>query len=421
MSQRRSYNSGDFNLDDLFRPEPAAPAGPPGAAPAAPGVPAQQTWGEQPPVQQPPVQQSWTEQPPAQQSWTAQQQSAPAPAAEAPETQYLPPYPTSDPNPGAGPDYGQPSFGGLGAPPGPQAGGQTFGGQQSFGGGPSYGGLGAPPGPQAGGQTFGGQQSFGGGPSYGGLGAPPGPQAGGQSFAGYDAQPAVNEHTTQLGRAEVPRRGGGGPSRKAVIGGLVAVGVIGAILVGVLSSGGDGGKSNKAAAGSTAKATSTGSAAAGSGGTGALSAGAEGQAKAVSNLLSGANSSRQAVIGAVASVNKCDNPGAAQQALSQASAQRKQLLTSLSTLKVDQLPTGPTLVQQLTQAWQASQAADDAYAAWAGDAAGGCDPTKQADNPHRQAGDQSSGQASTAKKAAAATWNAIATQANLPTLGDSQL
>lgn len=50
-----------------------------------------------------------------------------APAAPAPETQYLPPYPTSEP--------------GSGVPP------QSYGGQQTFGG-----------------QTYGGQQSHDGGP-----------------------------------------------------------------------------------------------------------------------------------------------------------------------------------------------------------------------------------------------------------------
>lgn len=127
------------------------------------------------------------------------------------------------------------------------------------------------------------------------------------------------------------------------------------------------------------------------------------------------------MIGAVSAVKKCDNPSSAQTALTQASAQRKQLMTSLAALKVDKLPTGKQLVDQLNQAWQASANADDAYAAWAGDFAQSCDPTKVGQDANLQSGDQASGTATSAKAQASGTWNAIAQQAGLPSLGPSQL
>lgn len=234
----------------------------------------------------------------------------------------------------------------------------------------------------------------------------------------------MSDQTTRLGRADARSAGGGGMSRKAVIGGLIAVCAVGGILVAVLSGGGGNPKQPRQAPVAEASAAGSASASTGSsagGSPSALGPDAQAQAQALANLLGQASASRQAVVGAVASIGKCDNPAAAQQALTQASGQRQQLLTSLTALKVDKLPTGPQLVQQLTQAWQASASADDAYAAWAGDAAGGCDPAKVSGDAHKQAGDQASGTASGAKKQAAATWNAIAGQAGLSTLNDYQL
>ncbi|MFE0462075.1 hypothetical protein ACFW1A_22785 [Kitasatospora sp. NPDC058965] len=426
MSQRRSYpNSGDFNLDDLFRPEPAqgGPAATPAAAPPGPQPGRAPQGGEPEYLGGPGVAQGapWGEQPAG--------YAAQAPVQEAPATQYLPPYPTNDPQAGYG---GQQGFAPGGVPQQQSFGGQqTFGGGQSFGGQPSFGGQ---QGFAEGGQpSFGGQQSFveggqqtfggqqqgfeGGQPSYGGQqGFGQQTYGGGQTFGG---QPAPAEQTTRLGRAGAgSSRRPGGLSRNAVIGGLVAVCAVGAIMVAVLGSGGsDKPKHRDAKPAASTAVTQTGS----GGSPSALSADAQAQAQALSGLLGTANSSRQAVIGAVGAIKNCDNPANAQTALDQAATQRKQLLTSLAALKVDKLPTGQQLVDQLNQAWQASESADEAYAAWAGDAVAGCDPSKQGDNPHRQAGDTASGQASTAKKQAASLWNAIATQASLPNLTESQL
>ncbi|GAB2709876.1 hypothetical protein [Kitasatospora kifunensis] len=408
MSQRRSYpNSGDFNLDDLFRPEPAPGQQPPMPPQGAPqSVPPAVTQAGQGGPEYLGPGASWGDAPTA---------YVPEVAPEAAgETQYLPPYPTSDPMAGgagvpgqAGPQ-GQPSYGGQQSFRSPS--------QPPFPSQPSYGGQ----------QTFGGQQAFGGPPPPAGQ-----PTYGGQqSFNPTAAYQTPNEQTTRLGRASLPPAGSGGGarmSRKAVIGGVVAVCAVGAILVGVLSSGGDDtkpkdkAKAKHTAAQSTDPSTQPSGSASSSGSSSALSADAQAQAQALSSLLGNANASRQAVIGAVGAVKKCDNPAAAQTALTQASAQRKELMTKLAALKVDKLPTGKQLVDQLNQAWQASANADDAYAAWAGDFAQSCDPTKVGSDANLQSGDQASGTATTAKGQASGTWNAIAQQAGLPSLSPAQL
>ncbi|WP_327068390.1 hypothetical protein [Kitasatospora sp. NBC_01302] len=404
MSQRRSYpNSGDFNLDDLFRPEPAPGQQPPVPPQGAPQPPAVTQAGQGGPEYLGPGA-SWGDAPTAYVPEVAQQAAG--------ETQYLPPYPTSDPTAGAVP--GQP-----GPAQGHPAQGQSFGGQQSF-----------PQSPPAfpGQQSYGGQQGFGGQPPAGQ------PTYGGQqSFApaGYAAgeYQTPNEQTTRLGRASLPPAGSGGGSRmsrRTVVAGVVGLCVVGGILVGVLAGGGGGDTKTKEKAKAKHTAaqgtdTSASPQPSGSSGSSALSADAQAQAQALSTLLSTANSSRQAVVGAVGAVKKCDNPAAAQTALTQASAQRKQLMTKLATLKVDKLPTGKQLVDQLNQAWQASANADDAYAAWAGDFAQGCDPTKVGSDPNLSSGDQASGAATTAKGQASETWNAIAQQAGLPSYGPIQL
>lgn len=411
MSQRRSYpNSGDFNLDDLFRPEPAPgqqPPVPPQGAPQSPPPAVTQAGQGGPEYLGPGA--SWGDAPTAYVPEVGQEPAG--------ETQYLPPYPTSDPMAGgvpgqAGP-HGQPAQQSMGGQqsfpqnPPPFPGQPSYGGQQGFGGQQTFGGR-----PPAGQPAYGGQQSF-------------NPAAG---YAATEYQ-TPNEQTTRLGRASLPPAGSDGGSRmsrKAVIGGVVALCVVGGILVGVLAGGsGDDTKTkDKAKAKHTAAQGTDASASADPGSSGsssALGADAQGQAKALSDLLGTANSSRQAVIGAVGAVKKCDNPAAAQTALTQASAQRKELMTKLAALKVDKLPTGKQLVDQLNAAWQASANADDAYAAWAGDFAQSCDPTKVGSDANLASGDQASGTATTAKGQASGTWNAIAQQAGLPSLSPAQL
>ncbi|WP_441250725.1 hypothetical protein [Kitasatospora sp. McL0602] len=364
MSQRRSYsNSNDFNMDDLFRPEPDAAQ--------APQAPQQQPGPEylSPPPQAP-------QQAPHQQ---APQQYAPQPpqADQAPETQYFPPYPTGNPAQG-----GQPSYGGQQQYAQPQP---SYGGQQSFGGQ----------------QTFGGQQQY--GAPQQPYGAPPAPPAYAPAGQGYG-----------------PEDGGPRSNTKLIVGGVVAGVVAAGILVAVLMSG-------DPATGGTPKAKNTavakgGSTAPSSTGSGAASVSPEmqAQAKSLGELLDTANASRQAVISAVASVKRCEKLPDAQQALTQAAAQRDGLVTKLNALKVDQLPSGGQLVEQLVKGWQASATADREYAGYATDAIAACDPNK-ASSDHLSKADAASGQASEAKSQASTLWNAVAAQTGLATKGPTEL
>ncbi|MCX5211247.1 hypothetical protein OG689_18460 [Kitasatospora sp. NBC_00240] len=383
MNQRRSYpNSGDFNLDDLFRPEPGQQQGQPdqqqgqlpGQQQGQPGLPSQPGQPEYlggGPGQPAPAPGG---------SWGGQQQYAPPQAAApAPETQYLPPYPTADPQGGGYPAQGGPQ----GYPPPPQA-------------------------------------------AYGSADQGYAPADHGYQQPGYPAAaPASPGYAAQADTTFTPARssagaGGRRPSSKLIIGGVVAGCAAAGILVAVLVSNGDSTDNGRQNPGTPVAA---GSSAAGSGSAGAtagaMSAAAKEQAKGLSDLLGTANDSRQAVIGAVASVQKCDKLPESQQALTAAAGQRRDLKTKLAALKTDQLPTGPQLVEQLNQAWEASATADTEYAAWAGDAQAGCDPKK--DNAHYKAAVAASGTATTAKKQASALWNAIAGQAGLATKSDGDL
>ncbi|MFJ5922962.1 hypothetical protein ACIQF6_10175 [Kitasatospora sp. NPDC092948] len=377
MSQRRSYpNSGDFNLDDLFRPEPTDGQGVP--SPAAAQPPYAQP---QPPVPQqqsaPPLGNSGSPE-----YWGAPPQAAQAPAAVPPEdagaTQYLPPYPTGDPMAGNG-IAAAPTQVGF-----PQQGypGQTFGGQQQY----------PAPAPAQ--------------PSYGGAyGAVP-PQ-----------QPYQPAPEPAFG-GSANDNGGRRPNTKVLIGaGVAGVAVI-AVLIGVLAGGGDTSKDQ-----AKNKPSSSQQASAPAGGTdaGAVSPEMKAQAQAMSDLLGTASSSRSSVVNAVSAVGKCQGLPDAQAALTAAAAQRQDLLKKLGDLKVDQLTDGGKLVEQLQKAWQASSNADSEYALWAGDMVAGCDAGKAKDNDHYRNGNTASGTATSAKEQAAGLWGAIASKTGLPNKGASEL
>ncbi|MDY0809825.1 hypothetical protein [Kitasatospora purpeofusca] len=351
MSQRRSYpNSGDFNLDDLFRPEP----------------------GQQP-VQQPGQQ-------PGQQP--VQQPGPPhgrPPAA---------PYPGGQAGPYPGQAPGQPEYFGDSALPT-----QAMPAQQQGMPAPGWAGAAHPGHPADPGQAT----------QY----LPPYPAADPQGAGGYP--PA--------------RRGGGRSSNKLVIGGVVVGGIAAAALVAVLMSSGDDkpGSKPQAAPATTGGTTAATTAQQAPGPTTAsVNPEVKAQAQALSDLLGTANDSRQAVIGAVASVQKCEKLPESQQALTAAAGQRRELQSKLSGLKTDKLAGGPQLVEQLNAAWAASATADDEYAAWAGDAQSGCDPKKN-DNQHYKNAVAASGTATTAKKQASGLWNTVAGQTALPTRTDGDL
>ncbi|MFD5463482.1 hypothetical protein ACFWIQ_11770 [Kitasatospora sp. NPDC127059] len=398
MSQRRSYpNSGDFNLDDLFRPEPGQPQGQPGQPQGPTAVP---------PVGQPSGQPEYlgegahalpTQAPPAQQPpWGAAPQpgyGVPPQAEAAPETQHLPPYPAGDPQGG----YPAPQPG-YGVPP------QTAPGYQGHQGYP---------------QAVPQQQ-----PGYPGHGYP---QQGGYAQDGYPQQDGYGQQegygperdATQAGRSGR----GGRSSNKLVIGGVVAGFAVAGVLVAVLMNGDD---TTTKSDQKTAPVAATGSSA--PGGASASGSGAaadpevKAQAQPLSDLLGTASDSRSAVVSAVASVQKCDKLPDSQQALSGAAGKRRELQTKLGQLKTDKLPGAQQLVEQLNAAWTASAQADDEYAAWATDAQASCDPKKpDTGNQHYKNAVQASGTATTAKKQASTLWNAIATQTGLPSRSDGDL
>ncbi|MFJ1755675.1 hypothetical protein [Kitasatospora sp. NPDC088134] len=392
MSQRRSYpNSGDFNLDDLFRPEPAADGagGPAGAAqppqtqapypaqpPARPPYPAAPAQPYDPVPQQqsvPPVGQSGSPE-----YWGAPQQAGPAAPEQEGATQYLPPYPTGDP-----------TFGGQQPQQVPYPGG-TFGGQ-------------APLQPPA-------QPGY--GPAQPGYGGAAG---------GYQA-PQQPGYQAPGGYPQGEDGGSRKPDRKVLIGAGVAGVALVAVLAGVLLSGGDEGdrgnkEKTKAKAGTSQPASAPATGAGGDAVTPAMKA----QAQAMSDLLGTASASRTSVVNAVGAVGKCQTLPDAQGALTAAAAQRQDLLKKLGDLKVDQLPDGAKLVTQLQAAWQASATADTEYAAWAGDLVAGCDPGKAKDNDHYRNGNTASGSATTAKEQASTLWGAIAGKTGLPTKGAIEL
>ncbi|MEU5954961.1 hypothetical protein [Streptomyces sp. NPDC047525] len=150
---------------------------------------------------------------------------------------------------------------------------------------------------------------------------------------------------------------------------------------------------------------------------------AEEQAVALDKLLADSNNSRDSVIGAVRNVGKCANLSQSATDLRNAAKQRNGLVTRLSQLSVDKLPANAQLTASLTKAWKASAAADNHYAAWAGQVAGkkGCKKGHARTTPQAVAANKSSGEATTAKQEAAGLWNAIAKQYGLTTRDKSQL
>jgi hypothetical protein len=149
------------------------------------------------------------------------------------------------------------------------------------------------------------------------------------------------------------------------------------------------------------------------------------QAVALDKLLADSGSSRASVIQAVADVKQCDNLDQAASSLRGAARQRGELVTRLGKLTVDKLPANGELTAALTKAWQASAAADNHYAAWAGQVKGGghkgCKKGHARTTGETQAGNRESGTASAQKAKAAALWNAIAGKYGLTQRQPTQL
>ncbi|WP_225824494.1 hypothetical protein [Streptomyces naphthomycinicus] len=147
------------------------------------------------------------------------------------------------------------------------------------------------------------------------------------------------------------------------------------------------------------------------------------QAVELDKLLADSGSSRASVIQAVGNVRQCDNLDQAAAGLRDAAGQRGRLVTRLGKLSVDKLPGNAELTAALTKAWQASAAADNHYAAWAGQAKNRkiCRKGHARATGETQAGDRESGTASAQKAKAAALWNVIAKKYGLTQRQPTQL
>jgi hypothetical protein len=150
---------------------------------------------------------------------------------------------------------------------------------------------------------------------------------------------------------------------------------------------------------------------------------AQAQAEALSKLLAQSNDSRQAVIGAVQDIKKCEGLDKAAQDLRDAASQREDLVKQLGELQTGALPQHDELTAALTDAWNASADADNAYAAWGDQVAGhkGCHKGKARSTRKQAEGNRASGDASAAKKKAAKLWNPIARKYGLDERTASQL
>ncbi|WP_425245870.1 hypothetical protein [Streptomyces sp. NEAU-NA10] len=264
------------------------------------------------------------------------------------------------------------------------------------------------------------------GVGHGGYGTGPGHPGGQPSYAPPGAgRRGVRDDDHGRGRWGSPRsseaESGGGrtgsrvPLFAALGVGLAVVGIgAGAMLAG--GGGGDDAGDNKTVAASAPATQGSASASADP---------AEQQAIALDKLLADSGSSRASVISAVADVKACNNLAQAASDLRDAAKQRNELVTKLSGLAVDRLPDHEALTTALTKAWQASASADNHYAAWADQVAGGkkqsCKKGTARTTPQTQAGNRESGTASIQKAQAAKLWNEIAKKYGLTQRQPTQL
>jgi hypothetical protein len=266
---------------------------------------------------------------------------------------------------------------------------------------------GMPPiGADGGGQWNGGQQYGQGGQQWGGPAGsgwpqgPSGPHDGGT-------------FSSRLANMRVPGLKSRGPLLPA-IGIGAAIIIIAAVIVAV-----HGGSGSSNASGTTTPApTATSSSQAGSN----SQAAQEQAANQLSGLLSQSGGDRGKVDNAVVTVEKCGGAGPIQQAsqtFSQAAASRQTLLAKLSSLP-GKSALNPTMISNLTSAWQASAQADSDLSKWADDEAGGCKKGKTGTDANYKASLGPDATATSSKEAFVAEWNPLAQRFSLQTytIGD---
>ncbi|WNF28776.1 hypothetical protein RI138_19150 [Streptomyces sp. C11-1] len=140
------------------------------------------------------------------------------------------------------------------------------------------------------------------------------------------------------------------------------------------------------------------------------------QAEALDKLLADSNNSRAAVISAVEKIKSCKDLDRANTDLKGAAQQRRDLLTRLDGLTLDELPRHAELTSSLTRAWKASAAADEHYATWARQAKKNknvCKGGQARTTKETASGNEQSGVATQAKREASRLWNVIAAKYGL--------
>ncbi|MFE3496324.1 hypothetical protein ACFXOS_25155 [Streptomyces sp. NPDC059175] len=147
------------------------------------------------------------------------------------------------------------------------------------------------------------------------------------------------------------------------------------------------------------------------------------QAEALDKLLADSNDSRSSVIRSVESIKSCENLDQAATDLRGAAEQRRELVPRLEGMAVDKLPNNQALTAALKKAWEASAAADDHYAEWAGQVKGkkGCRGDKARTTSQTAQANRSSGEATLAKREASGLWNTIAEKYGLTKRGATEL
>ncbi|MYS80303.1 hypothetical protein [Embleya scabrispora] len=262
-------------------------------------------------------------------------------------------------------------------------------------------------------------------PAYSAQPAPPGHST--PPPAGYAApQPYAPHYAPPTGPPHGPGpddHAGSGPTGRsrtpliaAGVGALVVVAAIGAFAGGAF---GDDDKSDTAGKGAatTAPVKPDASGAATPGTTAPPAKadnGATAQASAVDRLLQDGAGSRQAVSRAVQQIQKCEDPAAGAQSLTEAARQRDQQIAGLAKLSTDKLGSGAELVAGLREAWAASAESDRELAAWGTEMAhGGCKDHRAEYTEHKRAADRAGGRATTAKNKVVGLWNPIASDNNL--------
>lgn len=214
------------------------------------------------------------------------------------------------------------------------------------------------------------------------------------------------------GAAEPPRYDGGGdaPRRRSAHIPLIAAVVVGCAVIGLgagaLLSGGDdeSGDDKQPVASQSSPATTAPT-------TKPAADPAKPQAEALDKLLADSNNSRAAVISAVEKIKSCKDLDQANTDLKDAAQQRRDLVTRLEALTLDQLPQHQALNSSLKKAWKASAAADEHYATWARQAKQDksvCKGGQARSTKETARANQQSGEATEAKQEASGLWNTIA-------------